>query len=603
MADEKRKGLEDCLTNAKTKIDRINALHNLAKYLHWFDFEEAQQLTDQATELIKTLKTSYKKGLADNLLNRAYSATLALNFTDGEKYALQATSLYGELKDDGGRSEAYGALYILFFRVGNYTQSLYFALNSLDTARNSQDNWLIGLALGRVGQTYSKLQDPESALSYYKRALELGRKIEDNYLIMLAFLSCAENLNLLQKYEEALEYCFQGLNLARSSESSVNEAHALNFISRSYLGSGQLQNALAYQQNSLDVAEKSGNDYLLACFYKDMGLVYQALDEIEKSLTATHLSIKYAEKHNLRFELLLAYELLTQIYKSQQDFENALNYSEKYQATQLQIHNKQNQHYRQHLMIQYETEQALEDVSYQRALREQEQQQFRLLNQAKNDLIASASHDLKNPLAAIRLTIHLLTRSIDNPVKLFKHVQRLKASVDRMENLIVNVLDLAILDTGQSLQLAELEVISFMKQVVEDHVTLATNRNILINFASSIDNVAISIDRYQFRRAIDNILSNAIKYTYETDAVEVRIDYANEDEYICIKVIDHGPGIPAEDLPYIFDRFYRVKQQSEKDGTGLGLAITKSIVEQHNGKIVVESQVDKVTIFRIFLPI
>jgi signal transduction histidine kinase len=131
---------------------------------------------------------------------------------------------------------------------------------------------------------------------------------------------------------------------------------------------------------------------------------------------------------------------------------------------------------------------------------------------------------------------------------------------------------------------------------------IATQKNIQLDFVPPPDNVIVHIDENYMARVIDNLVSNALKYTPSGGRVKVRA--TSDDNNATIEVSDTGLGIPEQDLPHIFDAFYRVRQGEYEsiEGSGLGLSIVKTIVEQHGGKVKVESKPGQGSTFWVILP-
>jgi signal transduction histidine kinase len=142
-----------------------------------------------------------------------------------------------------------------------------------------------------------------------------------------------------------------------------------------------------------------------------------------------------------------------------------------------------------------------------------------------------------------------------------------------------------------------------LHEVLREFQSSAQHKNIRLQFRAETPERYVACDPFQIRQALDNLVSNAIKYTQNGGQVELIIEQSSVE--VLIKVMDNGLGIPETDLPHIFDRFYRVSKESHRDieGTGLGLAIVKTIVEQHQGKIWVESALGHGTTFSFTLPL
>ncbi|GIV63640.1 MAG: ATP-binding protein [Chloroflexota bacterium] len=214
--------------------------------------------------------------------------------------------------------------------------------------------------------------------------------------------------------------------------------------------------------------------------------------------------------------------------------------------------------------------------------------------------LADVSHELRTPLTVIKGEVGLmrLTNELDE-----ESLHNIEKEVDRLTRLVGDLLLLAQAESGQlPLDLKPVELDSVLLDVLQQMQVLASGK---VNLRlEEIDQVIVKGDRDRLKQVILNLVANAINYT--PTGGEVRIALSKRDGRACLKVEDTGPGISAEDLPHIFDRFYRgdpSRKRTENSGFGLGLSIAKWIVDRHGGQIEVESQVGKGTQFTVWLPL
>jgi two-component system, sensor histidine kinase and response regulator len=238
-------------------------------------------------------------------------------------------------------------------------------------------------------------------------------------------------------------------------------------------------------------------------------------------------------------------------------------------------------------------------------LLEQQRAYYENLNQLKDQLLSTASHDLKNPLSVIMGYLHLLEQ--DNPGNdpefLMHCIGQMKHATERMNSLISDLLDLAKIETGLALTFADTNLNEFLQQCLADHSVSAQAKHIDLEVIPTETNTIARVDAARLAQAINNLLSNAIKYTPEGGSVRLAIE-SNGDNAV-IRVSDTGMGIPAESLPRLFEKFYRVPTEAHQsiEGTGLGLAIAKAVVDQHNGQIWAVSEPGKGSTFSLTLPL
>jgi signal transduction histidine kinase len=223
----------------------------------------------------------------------------------------------------------------------------------------------------------------------------------------------------------------------------------------------------------------------------------------------------------------------------------------------------------------------------------------------KSEFIAMVTHELRAPIAAVeqQLTVILNRMAGDISEKQEKLLSRAKERTKGLLNLIKDLLDFSKIEAGRMVQYKEpLTLQEIIQKVVDLMRAEAENKKIDLEFTTPSQNPLIQVDRNSMEGIFTNLISNAIKYTPEGG--KVRITLTEEGGFAKATVSDTGIGIKKDDLPRIFDKFYRVKTVETRQivGTGLGLSIVKSIVDAHLGSISVESEEGGGTTFTVFLP-
>ncbi len=209
-------------------------------------------------------------------------------------------------------------------------------------------------------------------------------------------------------------------------------------------------------------------------------------------------------------------------------------------------------------------------------------------------LISNISHDLKTPITAIKGYVEGIMDGVaDTPQKQEKYIRTIYNKANEMDTLINELTLYAKIDTNRiPYNFSRINVADYFEDCVEEVGLDLEAKNIRLNYIDYADkDVLIIADPEQLRRVINNIISNSIKYLdKEQGFINIRI--RDVGDFIQIEFEDNGKGIPAKDLPYIFDRFYRAdaSRNSSTGGSGIGLSIVKKIIEDHGGKIWVNSK-------------
>ncbi|MGK7929370.1 MAG: ATP-binding protein [Spirulina sp.] len=233
------------------------------------------------------------------------------------------------------------------------------------------------------------------------------------------------------------------------------------------------------------------------------------------------------------------------------------------------------------------------------------------LNDLKSRFISMTSHEFRNPLSSILMSIELLENYSDRwpEEKKSKHLKRIKQSTDNMTRLLEDILTIGRADAGKlEVKPIKLNLAEFCRELVEEF-QLTAGDQYQIQLQCSPDLNSIRMDEKLLRHIFTNLLSNAIKYSPEGGVIDftaTRISPISEDgepERIQFTVCDRGMGIPPEDRSRLFEHFHRAKNVKDISGTGLGLSIVKKAVDLYDGTITFTSEVGLGTTFHVILPI
>ncbi len=218
----------------------------------------------------------------------------------------------------------------------------------------------------------------------------------------------------------------------------------------------------------------------------------------------------------------------------------------------------------------------------------------------KTRFIDDAVHDLATPIAGLTTRLYLLRRS---PEKLDEHLRKLENQVGHLRNLLDDLRSLSQLDRGQlELSLELTDVNRIVTRVFDTYEPVAISKGQILNLITESRLPEIQLDNRQIERVFVNLVANAINYTSNDKPIMVQT--ALDGENVVFSVTDQGIGISPEDLPHIFERFYRTDKarHTQSSGTGLGLAIVKEIVERHGGNVSATSELGKGSTFTVRLP-
>jgi len=232
------------------------------------------------------------------------------------------------------------------------------------------------------------------------------------------------------------------------------------------------------------------------------------------------------------------------------------------------------------------------------------------LDEMKSNFVSIAAHELRTPLTSIKgyLSVYMndYKDKLDEDQKsLLGHISN---ATEELLGLVENLLNVSRIERGaMNLNLAEVNWDEVLKGVADDFNERAGQKNIQLKFVQSVGLPPIKVDKVRVLEVISNLVSNAINYTNPGGTVQIWAEKGSDND-IVTHVADNGQGIPADAIPNLFTKFYRVTQgltqgNTNSEGNGLGLYISKAIVDMHHGKIWVESEVGRGSRFSFSLPL
>jgi signal transduction histidine kinase/DNA-binding response OmpR family regulator len=263
--------------------------------------------------------------------------------------------------------------------------------------------------------------------------------------------------------------------------------------------------------------------------------------------------------------------------------------------------------------LEREVHRRTEALRQEKQKTEQQAERLRELDAAKSRLFANLSHELRTPLTMIVAPVRHLLDELDGalPPEARSALEDALRNAERLEHRVDRLLELSKLEAGHlSLERRPGDLVAFAREATRAFEPLAERNGLTLRFRAESEPLRLSFDPEHLRTALDNLLSNALKFTPEGGKVLVRVTRSGADAepgeaQALLHVSDTGPGIPEEEHPHIFDRFHQSDDAATRHhgGTGLGLSLAKELIERHGGTIRLESAVDLGTTFTVALPV
>jgi two-component system sensor histidine kinase VicK len=212
------------------------------------------------------------------------------------------------------------------------------------------------------------------------------------------------------------------------------------------------------------------------------------------------------------------------------------------------------------------------------------------LDITRKEFFANTSHELKTPITSMKLNLDALSNSKknNNDLDFNFFLNKIRKDSDRLEKISNEIIDLHEIESGKlSLNIQKCDLLIFLDEIKRDFFMILKKNKVELEITIQSGFPKISIDKSMFKNALDNLISNSIRYSNPNTKIEINCYYNNN--FFNISIKDYGIGLSDKDLPHIFERFYRAEGLRSEKHSGIGLSIVKQIIDVHNGEIYAES--------------
>ncbi len=229
--------------------------------------------------------------------------------------------------------------------------------------------------------------------------------------------------------------------------------------------------------------------------------------------------------------------------------------------------------------------------------------ELRKMEQYRKEFVGNVSHELKTPIFNAQGYIEtVLDSDMDDPEFIKQYLEKANSNIERLENIVTDLLEISKFETGRiQLNKEPFDLVKLIKKVFFQYQHLTQQQQVTMTVHSEENTIFVFADPKRIMQVLENLISNSIKYGKQGGNTDIY--FHDLDDQFLVEIADNGPGISAEHLPRLFERFYRAdKSRNRKiNGTGLGLSIVKNIIEAHEQTINVRSELDKGTTFSFTL--
>lgn len=556
---------------------------------------------------------------AQILVNIANVYFYQSDFGSALNYYQRANALYSMLGMRESVAITTANIGIVYSDMGDPITALEFYRSALVIHEELDD--IVGVAhvTGNMGVVYNDLGVTGKALEYYRRALtmheELGSKAS------AAGVMC--NIGIIYQglgdFESALDYCSRALNMYNELGIAAEAAQVTGNIGGIYLEKGDYSQALEYLQKALELDELLGARGDTVYQLQNIGQLYAADSYSEKDYAKAeeYLLRAHALNEELGMKVYAIHSTLAGLYRKQQRWEEADSHFVRFVELRDEIRNEETKKQADALAYERKIAESEKMLAVERARAEEHEHSIAELtevngalaetlrkvevlnanlsavNQTKNDVIGIVAHDLKNPLAGIILAAETITtyREAMTLPDILKYVDNIRLTAKRMNEIIRNLLDIHALDTGGlNINPVVLDIIPFLDAAIDEYGRKAWKKEITFSKEFEKELPLISADSVALLQVLDNLISNAIKFS--PHGKNITVSCRIKAGMIQVIVRDQGEGISTTDMPHLFGKFRKLSAQPTggEHSTGLGLAIAKQLTELMNGRLWCESE-------------
>ncbi|MCS6989914.1 MAG: tetratricopeptide repeat-containing sensor histidine kinase [Chloroherpetonaceae bacterium] len=593
------------------KLKGLHCIH-LSQYKEALDaFLQEEKIRREIGDPVEIANATFNVANAYHYLGNLQKAAMLY---------LEAMQAFSALNEQGRLRSVYNNVGWLHFKIGNYAESLGYYLKCLEIAEKIGDKEDIAQALNAIGTVYQKVGDLGNALAFYSKSLKLCEEAGFLEGIGMAYGNIGIVYHEQKRYEEALEASYQSKRAFEECHHVYHLSMALASIAANYEAMKMENEAMFFCDESLKAAKKSGNAQVEVDVLQKQANFCLKRGENEEALHLLRNALRIAKKAQLKNSVCHVYRAMVEAYRAIGDFESALSAHEAFYEAEKELFNEESNRKIRNMQLAFELEQGKRETELERQKNVELtrlNQELSEANRLKSELLAIAAHDLKNPLQAILGFAELLKETVKEP-KAAEYAQRIRASTERMLEMVTLLLQDAAISQGKfSLTLSDVDASQLCALVAETYRPRAEAKAQTIE--TQIEpNLVIRADRQCLLQILENLMSNAVKYSPEGKKIVVgcrasvagravsQEEKPNARSQLLISVKDEGQGLTEEDKAKLFGKFQRLsaKPTGNESSTGLGLAIVKELVELHGGRIWAESKGrDKGTTFFVELPI
>ncbi len=573
--------------------NKVIILNNLAKEYRQVSTDTAMKYATEGLDLGKEIGFHRQIALSYHIIGKIYR--VQSEYILASECYEKSLEIYKELNYKPGIAACLNSKGILYRRLRQIDKALNFYLRSLKIYDEIGDTSGIVDLSNNIGTIYQKKGILDTALIYYNKSFSINKVLGDKSLIGNYYINIGEIYENQGKYDSAEYYYFKSLNIFKELDNKRSFVYSNLYLGNYYNHISEYQKAVPYLEIAFNNAQEVGIIELVREAATGLSESHSQLGQDKQELFYLKLADRINDSLNLT-EMEKSIEL-TEIY-NEIEKENEIR----------DLNLKRQKLIRNFSMIAFGFAIVLVFVVFRNyRIKNKANKLLAEMDQLKSRLFSNISHEFRTPLTLILgpLEEMLLAEKDKKPTR--KAVKMMRRNAKRLLNLVNQMLDLSKLDAGSmKLELVEGDLIKSLKVIVLSFASMAEQKKIKYSYTFPEEKWTTCFDQDKLEKILNNLLSNALKFTHEGGDVKCIVKLADPGKNLVeISIQDTGKGIPADQLDEIFNRFHQVEESYEQEsaGTGIGLSLTKELVDLLHGNIKVKSELGKGTVFIVQIPV
>ncbi|MBK7410401.1 MAG: tetratricopeptide repeat protein [Saprospirales bacterium] len=627
----------------KDPVKKIDLLYSIAFEVSYGNPDLELAYADSIEAMVK--EVGYKKGEAMMYYLRGHANQDLGKFEEALADFREELRIYRAIKEGEKESTALGDIAQVWDNLGALDSAVIYYNAAIDIDEKYGDLIGASIDLNNIGNIYSRQGALDKAIEHFEKALKVRQQLGAEKRYVQCYSNLAVVYGRKKDFEKATEYAKIGLDYALKYDNIAYAGIITNSLGSDLNEAGRPVEAIPWLEQALKHFEALGNKNYQTYAIYNLSRAYTLMGQPGRGLEFAERGFAIAREMNFHDPYELYYKAFAEAYEGLGNYRQAYNWYRKYVTLADSVLKSDNTQQMADIEARYETQKketqlAKKDLLLERQstqkkailfgsialllilagafqyfrtrqktrqreaeltaqLEHAEAEKLRELNQVKSAFFANISHEFRTPLTLINSPLEqLIEGTLKGDVQ--KYYRIMLRNGKRLLELVNQLLDLSRLESGKlQLQASESDLGQFVSAITGSFESLAVRRQIDLHLRVPETPMPCYFDRDKVEKILVNLISNAFKFTGEDGRILVTLK--GDGSRAELRVTDTGVGIPVDQLPHLFDRFYHTTQSDMQAGSGLGLALTKDLVELHGGTIAVDSKEGKGTSFIVGL--